>query len=92
MRPAAILLLATAGTVVSISFLFALAQHVVHNDQRLFEAQDRQRETMLARACGARAALWRNTDTGEYACRLTNPDGAQLLYQVDDQQLRYASN
>ena len=72
--------------------IFWWAQHIAHNDQKLFEAHDRHRETMLARACSPRAALWKNTETGEYACRLVNPDGAQLLYQVDDEHLRYARN
>ncbi len=82
-RFALIGLLATAAT----AALFGWAQAVTRNDQRLLHADDERRTRMLARSCGARAQLWQDPLTRQYACLYVNPNGEALLHNIPDSPL-----
>jgi hypothetical protein len=64
--------------------VFAFGQFVANNDHRLFKADDERRTRMIARACGKHGQLWQASESGEYACIFTNPDGSTLIHQVSN--------
>lgn len=73
---------AGAAVVACIAALFSFAQIIVTNDQRMLKADDERRERMIARACEPRGKLFREQQTGEYACVFTNPDGDSLVQNL----------
>ena len=74
--------LAAISVVAAIAAVFSLAQITVANDQKLVQADDAHRERMIARACEPRGKLWREPDSGEYACIYSNPDGQALVQAI----------
>lgn len=80
---ASFLLSVVAASVVGlVAALFSWAQLVTTSDTRIFKADDDNRTRMIARACEPRGKLWRQPDTGDYACVFTNPNGDSLVQSL----------
>lgn len=73
--------------VMAVAAVFMWGQVVARNDTRLMHADDQRREAMIARACGTGGRLWRNPQSGTYACVYTNADGTSLVHAVPEHPL-----
>ncbi|SAI59036.1 Uncharacterised protein [Bordetella ansorpii] len=79
MKRAIAMAAACSCLVLIVAGLFAWAQIVTRNDDRLFHVDDEKRMTMLARACGKNSELWAQPQSGRYACAYQTPHGQVAL-------------